>query len=847
MNIFTFLRLTQKFLWRNLRKGELTLLMLSLIVATATITSVTVFTSRIGNSINQEAASYLGADAKITGSMPIPKDWQGDANALHIKTANVTFFRAMAFAETALTLVQVKAVSTDYPLKGYLEISDGVTDVNGSSDIHRYTHGPDKGTVWLASRLFDTLSIQRNDVIKIGEKELVVAGVIRKEPDSVQTTFGFSPRVIMHIDDVEATQAVQLGSRINYEWLLTGDKKNLVVLEEEIQTKFGDHFKWRGSKDANRQVNKTMDRADRFLLLGSSLSLLLAGVAIALAVRRFIQRQTSTVAILKTLGVAPKIITAMYFLLMSSLGFVAVCLGCFIGWILHLVILNLLGDFIAKNLAPADISAYTVAALAVFITLMAFCFIPLLELKNTQPSAILRDVTSRNMSVMRSSMMGFVAIFMVLVFFSGDIVITAGLGVGVFLLAVLVFLVSRLLIFVLSRSLRFKMPWWRIGLVNIKRHQPMTSLQILIFSTVFMLVAVLVEVRTGLMTRWQNQIPENAPNHFAFNIFTDDLPRIQQYLSDNDVQASAYYPMSRGRIHAINGEPMFERAIDKNSRMNYERELNLTWSTSLGVDNRVVNGDWWDVPSGESNEAEASAEEQSLLISVEEEYGKGLHLQLNDEIEFSVAGQKLTAKLASFRTVEWDSMNPNFFVIFNQPFTINDTSNWVTSFYVKPDKAPTFVANFLREFPNVSVLELEQTLKQIQEIVRKVSSAVEFILWLVFISGLLILLISVQATLDSRKHESALYRVLGAPRQLVRNTLIVEFAVVGFLSGFIAAIGGELILCVLQVRVFELGFSLHGWLWLMTPLLGAALVGTSGYLSTRSVINASPLTVIRGG
>ena len=845
MNIVTFLRLTQKFLWRNLRKGELTLLLLSLVVATATITSVTVFTNRIGNSINQEASSYLGADAKITGSMPIPKDWHDDATALHIKTANVTFFRAMAFAETALTLVQVKAVSTSYPLKGYLEVSDDTANTSGPSSSQKYTHGPEKGTVWLASRLFNTLNIQRNDVIKIGEKELTVAGVIRKEPDSVQTTFGFSPRVIIHIDDVEATQAVQLGSRINYEWLLAGDKQDLIAFEEKIETKLGDHFKWRGSKDANRQVNKTMDRADRFLLLGSSLSLLLAGVAIALAIRRFIQRQTSTVAILKTLGVAPKDITAMYFLLMSSLGFAAVCVGCFIGWILHLVILNLLGDFIATDLAPADTSAYTIAALAVFITLMAFCFIPLIELKNTQPSAILRDVTSRNMSVMHSSIMGFVAIFIVLVFFSGDIAITTGLGLGVLLLAVLVFLTSRLLIFLLSRSLRFSMPWWRIGLVNIKRHQPMTSLQILIFSTVFMLVTVLIEVRTGLMTRWQNQIPEDAPNHFAFNIFTNDLPRIQQHLSTNNIQASAYYPMSRGRIHAINGELMSDRAKDKDSRMNYERELNLTWSTTLGVDNTIVEGDWWNTPLDKSNKA--PKEDKPLLISVEEEYGKGLNLQLNDTIEFSIAGQKITAILTNFRTVEWDSMNPNFFVIFNQPFTSNDTSNWVTSFYITSDEAPTFVADFLREFPSVSVLELEQTLKQIQEIVRKVSSAVEFILWLVLISGLLILLISVQATLDSRKHESALYRVLGAQRQLVRNTLIIEFAIVGFLSGFIAAIGAELILYVLQVRVFELDFSLHGWLWFMTPLLSAALVGTSGYLSTRSVINSSPLTVIRGG
>ena len=828
--------LTQKFLWRYLRKGELTLLLLSLVVATATITSVTVFTSRISNSITDEAANYLGADAKITGSMAIPDEWQEEVDSFPVATAHLMYFRAMAFAATELTLVQVKAVSEAYPLKGNVEV--GLSLDGGSIN---YRHGPSIGSVWLASRLFKALNIDIGDTLKIGDKELVVAGVIRKEPDSVQTAFGFSPRVIMHIDDVAATNAVQVGSRINYEWLLAGDKRDIVLLEANFKDKLGEHYKWRDSKNGNQQVNKTMQRADSFLLLGSSLSLLLAGVAIALAVRRFIQRQTSTVAILKTLGVAPNTIAAMYFMLVSSLGILAVCVGCFIGWLLHLAILSLLGDFIATDLAGADVSAYVIAALSVFTTLLAFCFIPLRELQKTQPSVILRDVTTRNISVIGSSLFGFLAIFIILVLFSGDILITLGLAFGIAVLAALVFLVSRILILLLSRGLRFKSQWWRIGIVNIHRHQPMTSLQILIFATVLMLVAVLTEVRTGLMQRWQNQIPVDAPNHFAFNIFTADLENIKQVFADNDIQASAYYPMSRGRIYSINDELLDERVAKSKSQINYERELNLTWARDLGTDNKIVDGQWWQSEAVQ----DMSASDKPMAISIEQEYAKGLNLQLGDRLVFSVAGQKFTSVLTSIRTVEWDSMNPNFFVIFDRPFGPENSSNWVTSFYVDPGLSANFVSEFLKKYPSVSILELEQTLKQIQDIVTKVSSAVEFILWLVLVSGLLILLISVQATLDSRKHESAIYRALGAQRKLVRNTLIVEFSVIGFLSGLIAAIGAEIILYVLQVRVFDLSFMVHGYVWAITPLAGALLIGASGYLSTREVINTSPLAVIR--
>lgn len=833
MNNLSVLHMALRFLLQNLRKGDLTLLFFCLVITTATISSVSIFTSRISNSISQEASSYLGADAKVRGSLAVPSSWNKWAQEQKINTANIIKFRAMAFGKKDPTLVQVKAVSDNFPLRGQVSIAHGEEGA-----IKNYENAPPIGSIWLASRLFLTLDVAMGDSIRIGDASFIVDGLIKKEPDSVQTSFGFSPRVIMNIHDVPGTNAVQVGSRINHEWLLAGEKNQLLWLKEKIEPLLGDHYKWSGTTDDNRQINQTIVRAEKFLILGSSLSLLLAGVAITLAVRRFIERQASSVAILKTLGVAPKKIFLIYSYMITILGMVSVFLGAVLGWALHLILLFILGDFIATDLASAQVISYFMASILVMATLLSFVILPILSLQEIQPSQILRDKTYKNISVLKSNLVGFSSIVFLLYAYSQEWLMTTAIILSVSVLALVTYGVSAVLMrfsHVLESS---KWPWWTMGIKNAKRHQPMTSIQMLVFSTVFMLILALIEVRTELMDRWKSQIPADAPNHFAFNIFESDLVHVKDFLKENNIKASPYYPMTRGRIVSINDTSLEDVIKNTAPKMNYERELNLTWSPTLGKDNSVTKGEWWDSSVTIDNKP------KEWLVSVEEDYAKGLKLEIGDTLVVSVAEQKIQAKVASIRKVDWESMNPNFFVIFNTDFSGNSVSNWVTSFYV-PKASPDVTRQFIKQFPSISIFDIEQTLAQIQDIISKVGSAIEFILILILCAGIVILMISIQSTLDNRRYESALYRAYGAQKSFVRNVLIVEFALIGLLSGFMATAGAEVILYTVQTRIFDLGYELHVTLWLIAPMVAMLIIASVGYLSTRAVIQTSPLVVIR--
>ena len=342
-----------------------------------------------------------------------------------------------------------------------------------------------------------------------------------------------------------------------------------------------------------------------------------------------------------------------------------------------------------------------------------------------------------------------------------------------------------------------------------------------------------------LIHDWQRQLPEDAPNHFMFNIFNLQKNAIEGFLNDHDITHSSFYPMVRGRLTEVNGtdiKTLLEQrpADDEGS---YRRELNLTWSDQLGPDNAVVDGQWWGAQDHTENNGQT-------LVSVEAEFAKGLGIKVGDQLTFSIAGQTTQAQVASLRSVQWDSMQPNFFVIFANEILGGDAASWLTSFYLSPAQKP-LLNQLAREFPTATLIELDSVIEQIQTIIQQVSLAVEFILLLVLSCGVLVLIASIQATLDMRFKESAILRTLGARRGLVAGSLMIEFGVLGWLAGLLAVMGAESCLLFLQTRVFDGNFSVHPLLWLSGPWIGMALIGGIGFLSTRRVIATPPLNVLR--
>jgi len=817
-----------KLLWRDWRGGELNVLIAALLIAVTTVTGIGLFSDRISRSILDEAGSLLAADAQITGSQAIPSQWVIDAEDAGLATASITSFQAMAFGlNNAAQLASVKAVSDKYPLKGELEVSDEPFGV-----AQKTKQGPLSSEAWVNSRLLASLGLGVGDVIGVGDADFLITNVLIAEPDNASGSFGFSPRVLINKSDIDTTGAVQVGSRVRYSLLLAGDVETYHEQWREIKS---DHHRWRNVTDANESVTQTLERAESFLLLAGSLGVILSGVALALAAKRYATRQLGHVALLKTLGLTPANISNLYAGNLLVLGIVIVVIGIFLGWLLHWVFLELFSGLLPRELEAASFSPAITGFITGMVCLFAFAFPPVWVLRQTPPSRVLRsDMAGGTLSQFRTTALGAIAVIFLVYFYSQSFLITGSLLMAGLVAVVGVTLLARLLIMLARRSASRLGTMWRIGLASLQRHGSQNSFQIMIFAMALMLLFMLTLLRTSLLTEWQNQLPEGTPNHFAFNIFENERVGLEEILSSSNVPSTPFYPMMRGRLVALDGEPIKDRLERLNPEGDdFRRELNITWSDSLADDNEVVEGEWFD-----------QVDVDKQLISIEQDFATALDIKLGDTLEFSFGGQIVTALVDNIRTVKWDSLAPNFYVIFSNPILKGAGAAYLTSFYLKPEQKPLLV-EILSVYATITVIEVDVILERIQSIIGQVTLAIEFILALVLLAGFIVLVASVQATLDSRLQESAILRTLGARAKIVRGALAIEFIMLGALSGFLAVLGAETALYFLQTQLLNMDFSMHWFLLGVGPIVGAVLIGLVGLVSTRKVVKVPPLIVLR--
>jgi putative ABC transport system permease protein len=277
----------------------------------------------------------------------------------------------------------------------------------------------------------------------------------------------------------------------------------------------------------------------------------------------------------------------------------------------------------------------------------------------------------------------------------------------------------------------------------------------------------------------------------------------------------------------VSKESQGERAV--------RRDLSLTWAADLPEGNQLLAGTWWS----------ASTTDDLPGVSVESELAESLQLELGDRLRFNVGGLDRDARVSNLREVDWNSFQPNFYMIF-EPGTLQDLPvTYLTSFYL-PAQQERRLVELSRAFPAVTLLQVEALLAQLRSILAQVTLAIEFVLLFVLAAGLAVLFAGLQATLDERIRQGALLRALGAERTLLVKARRTEFALLGAISGLLAAIGCELISFLLYRFAFDLAWHAHPWLVLL-PAIGALLVGGAGVLGTRRALNVSPLTVLREG
>ena len=830
------LRFALRLVARDWRSGELRLLLAAALVAVGAVTAISLFVDRLQQALLAEATTFLGADSVISSSRPIPDAFREAAAERGLAQVDVVSFPSMLFADASddarNQLVSVKAVGSGYPLRGAVRIADEPFGPDRVADTV-----PAPGAVWLDSRLFPALGLHLSDTVSVGYAELRVAHVLTAEPDRGRNFFDLGPRLLMRVEDIPATRLIQPGSRVSYRLLLAGDDEALADLKASISADLAPNYRWRNIKESSPTIGRALDRAESFLLLGGLLAVLLGGAAVALAAHRYARRHYNHVGVLKTLGATPADILWGYVGVLLIIGVVGVLAGLVLGILVHLGIVAVLSTYLPVRLPWPGPNPFVVGSVTGFVCLAAFALPPLLNLRRISPMRVIRREPDRGLS--NAITYGFAAAgsLGLLVWYSKSVWLTvwalAGATVvcGVFAIVALALLRGGRMVGMQAGSS------WRLALAGLQRRRRENVAQITIFGLAIMILLILLLVRTALLAEWRSQIPQNAPNHFLINVSTDEVGAVQNLLRAHTDYDGRLFPMIRGRVVTVNGEPAGKwRGRDGERRGDWEpglrSERNLTWSDTEPGDNVLVEGDWWPRDTTEA------------LISVEVDYAMGAGLRVGDTLGFDIGGIPVSARVANLRRVEWDSLQPNFFIVFSRPALAGFATTHMTSFHLEPDRK-RFLNRLLAAHPTITVIEVDAIIAQVERIIDRVTLAVELILGLVLGAGALVLIASIQASHETRMKEHALVRALGGTRNLIAGALVGEFAVLGAFAGIVAVIGAEITVFALQTRVFELDYEIHPWLWIAGPAVGMALIASVGYLGTRKLVRSPPLLVLR--
>jgi putative ABC transport system permease protein len=825
------LSLSLRLLWRDWRAGELRILFAALVIAVTATTAVGFFTDRLQRAMASQSAGLLGGDLLVQSPRPLADGWLAAAADAGLAHTRVLTFPSVVAREEQLQLSGIKAVEEGYPLRGELRVADHPYGVDRAVAAI-----PPPGEAWVEARLLPLLRMEVGETLELGAIALRVSGVLSFEPGLGGGFFALAPRVLMNARDVARAGVLQPGSRVEYQYLFAGGEAALQGYQAWLEPRLEPSQRLRDVRAGQPSVGAALERAEQYLGLASLVAVLLAGVAIAMGARRYAERHFDVSAMLRCLGAAQRDILALFLPQLLLLALAGSAIGVGLGYLAQQGLFHLLRELLPARLPAPGLLPVLLGFLTGLVVLAGFALPPVLRLRQVPALRVLRrelaPMPLRGWLVYGAAL-GAMALLMWR--YTGSAVLTFGLIGGTLAALVLLGLPAWLLL----RASRVLRPGlgvaWRQGFQHVWRQPLLGISQILAFGLTFMAMALIALVRGDLLASWQSQLPAGTPNHFVVNVLPDRLEAFQDFLRQRDIADSGLYPLVRGRLAAVNGEPPASRLPPGEEAPGaVNRELNLTWRQALPPGNRLTAGHWWSTGS----------RGEEAVVSVEAGLAQRLGVGLGDTLQFSFGQETLAVTVTSLRRLQWDSFQPNFFMIFPPGLLDGQPATYMTSFFL-PAERKGELADMLRQFPAVTVIDLDRIMDQVRGILHQVTLAVEFVLVFVLLAGFAVLYAALQASLDERLHEGALLRTLGASRHQLRAGHIAEFGLLGLLAGLLAALGTDLVARVLYARVFGLAYGVQWWLWWLLPLGGALLIGLAGVWGTRRVVRQSPLVVLR--
>ncbi|TNF58984.1 MAG: FtsX-like permease family protein [Burkholderiales bacterium] len=833
----SFWTLGWRTLWRDWRAGELRLLLIAVTLAVAALTAVGFFADRLQNGLSRDARALIGGDAVVSSDQPAPPAFEARAREEGLLVARTLSFPTMGRAPDELggaaRLVALKAVDEAYPLRGRLRVADGPGDPD-----REVAGGPARGTAWVDPALLGVLDLQIGQTLWLGDRPFTLDKVIVVEPDRGAGFMSFAPRVMIHADDLAATGLVQPASRLSYRLAVAGDDASVARFVQWAEAETGRPgvrgIRLESLEGGRPEMQQTLERAEKFLNLVALLAALLCAVAVAIASRGFAQRHLDDCAMLRVLGLSQSSMARAYTLEFILVGLLASVLGLALGYGVHHVFVVLLAGLVEAGL-PAPGLGPVWLGLGMGLTLMvAFGLPPVLQLARVPPLRVIRrDVGQLKPASLAVLLLGVAGFAGLLLMASRDLKL-GGIAVGGFAAAVVLFAVVSYLAVRLLRATVNEATAPRALIMATRQlsARPVYAMvQISALSVGLLALVLLVLLRTDLIASWRNATPPDAPDRFVINIQPEQDAAFQSALRDAGVQDFDWYPMIRGRLVTINGETVDPQAFatDRAQRL-VEREFNLSHGASLPPHNPVVAGRW--------------VEDEPDALSVEEGLAEELGLKVGDRLGFDIAGIVTEGRITSLRKVDWGSMRVNFFVIFPRA-RMDDVPLTYISAFRAPPAGVAFDNALVRQFPNITNVDMSQTIAQVQRVLGQVIRAVEFLFAFTLAAGLVVLLAAVTATRGEREREFAVLRAVGAGSRLLRQVQRIELLGVGLLAGALASVVAVAVGWALARYAFEFTWTASPLVPLAGAVAGAVLALSAGWWGLRGVLRTPVVETLR--
>ena len=831
-----FLGLGWRTLVRDLRAGELRLLIVAVMLAVAALTSVGFFADRLQAGLQRDALQMLGGDAVVASDNSLPQQFLDKARSLELRTVMTLGFPTMARAPEAqggaARLVALKSVEPGYPLRGTLRVADTPeASDQPTRDI------PARGEVWVDAPLLDSLGLVVGDALLLGDASLRIARIIVIEPDRGAGFMNFAPRVMIHADDVPATGLVQPASRLTYRLAVAGESGAVRAytqwVEQELKNPQVHGTRLETLESGRPEMRQTLDRAEKFLSLVALLAALLSAVAVALAARGFASEHLDASAMLRVLGQSQRAIAGAYTTEFALVGLFASALGVAVGYAVHHGFVLLLAGLVESAL-PAPSGWPVIFGLGMGLTLLfAFGLPPVLQLAQVPPLRVIRrdlgGLKPASLMVLFLGVAGFAALLMAV---SSDLRL-GGIAVGGFAAAVALFAgLSWVGVKLLRRSVNETTAprWLVLATRQISARPAYAVVQVSSLAVGLLALVLLVLLRTDLIASWRQATPPDAPNRFVINVMPEQAQEFQRALQDSGVDRYDWYPMIRGRLIAVNGRAVGpEQYTEDRAKRLVDREFNLSHAAQQPPHNQVVAGRWTEGEEG--------------AVSVEEGIAKTLGLQLGDRLRFDIGGVQKESRITSLRKVDWGSLRANFFVMYPVS-SLEGVAVTYLAAYRAPELAG-FDNRLVRQFPNITNVDMGATINQVQRVLGQVIRAVEFLFAFTLAAGLVVLFAAVTATREERAREFAIMRAVGARASLLRQVQRAELVGVGLLAGFLASTVAVAVGWALARYVFDFVWTASLWVPLVGALVGAALAWLAGWWGLREILQRPVVDTLR--